>query len=88
MLVYTVPPGVIQSEPILCPHCAETFTVGIPHEEWNNANGDFEIRGDFLTHLNCGFSWHKDHRDPEPENETCPLCAPRWLSKLRTGLDR
>lgn len=78
MVYQLVPPGLTQSDPIICGHCGETFTTDIAHEVWSNAYGTFEIKGEFLWHSDCAFAWDKVHRELDPEDETCPLCHPNW----------
>ena len=46
----------------------------VPVERWSNERGEYEINGEWLSHNNCGFTWHKDHRTPKREDEWCPLC--------------
>ena len=44
-------------------------------ETWETPFGDtFEVQGDFITHLDCGFVWGKLHRALAPEFEECPNC--------------
>ena len=43
--------------------------------EWQTPAGDtFTIQGDWLSHENCGFTWHKQHAALDSMEEWCPVC--------------
>ena len=43
--------------------------------EWQTPSWDtFRIEGDWLSHENCGFTWHKQHAALDPMEEWCPVC--------------
>ena len=52
-------------------------------ESWTNENGTFQVEGDFISCLNCAFTWHSQHRMDDPEDESCPICE---LAKLEPVL--